>query len=158
MSHNLETMRITDMPGMNFLWKVDNLYLAGQPAPESMEHIKNLGVKKIFNLRGEGEMDFSWEVSAAKELGLDYEQFSILDATSHLCADNCKRLSDQIDETNPQFIHCGSANRVAGWLITYLVLYRDLGLEAAVEIAHHNGLSSTALVDQAVTVIEKAKG
>lgn len=157
MSHNLATKRITDMPGMNFLWQVDNLYLAGQPAPESLEHIKNLGIKKVFNLRAPGEMDFSWEVNGLKELGIDYEQLPILDATAHLDPLNCKKLSDQMSEDTPQFIHCGSANRVAGWLITYLVLYRGLGLEAAVEIAHHNGLSSTALVDQAISIIEKAQ-
>jgi len=154
----MDTKRITDIPGMAFLWKVDNLYLAGQPAVESFEHLKALGIKKVINLRSSGEKDFSPEISKIEELGMSYEQFPILDTHGHLCEENCKKLSEMIDTENIHFIHCGSANRVAGWLMTYLVLYRDFGFEAAVEIATHSGLSSNALIDQAQTIIDKAQG
>ncbi len=148
----METKRITDIPGLAYLWKVDNLYLAGQPSPESWEKIKELGVKKVFNLRDSAEMDFSAEEQVLKELGIDYEQFPIV-VGGQLNRENCERLSSQLDETTPQFIHCGSANRVAGWLITYLTKHRGLSFDEAVEIAQENGLSNPGFIEQAEELI-----
>ena len=152
----MESKKITDIPGINFLWKVDNLYLAGQPAVESYEHIKNLGVKKIINLRAESEKEFADDISKIEELGMEYDQFPIIDSNSHLCFDNRKKLSEMIDAENIHFIHCGSANRVGGWLITYLVLYRKMDFEEAVEIASNNGLTNSGFIEQAQAVIDKA--
>ena len=148
----MEQKRITDIPGLMYLWKVDNLYLAGQPSPESWSAIKNLGVSKIYNLRAEGEMDFSGEIETIKELGLDYEQFPIVN-NGELIAENCDRLGKAINDTEPQFIHCGSANRVAGWLMVYLVKYRNLSFDEAVEIAQRNGLSNPGFIEQAEKIL-----
>jgi protein tyrosine phosphatase (PTP) superfamily phosphohydrolase (DUF442 family) len=150
----METKRITDIPGLMHLWKVDNLYLAGQPQDVSWEHIKGLGVKSIINLRNEAEMDFSAEIAKVGELGLEYHQFPIVEA-GQLNAENCTKLSEMINDTDPQFIHCGSANRVGGWLITYLTKYRKMSFEDAVEIAQENGLSNAGFIDQAEAIVSK---
>lgn len=149
----METKRITDIPGLMHLWKVDNLYLAGQPQDISWDHIKELGVKSIINLRGETEMDFSAEIKKVGELGLEYFQFPIME-NGQLIAQNCTRLSEMINDTDPQFIHCGSANRVGGWLITYLTKYRNMDFESAVEIAQENGLSNPGFIDQAQAIVK----
>ncbi len=146
--------RITDIPGLLYLWKVENLYLAGQPSASSWEEIKKLGVSKVINLRDESEMDFSGEIKALKDLGMEYEQFPICKGGA-LLADNCERLSSMLDETGTHFIHCGSANRVGGWLITYLTKYRGMDFEAAVEVAQENGLSNPGFIDQAEEIIKK---
>ena len=152
----METRRITDIPGMLYLWKVDDIYLAGQPDANSWEHIKNLGIQKIINLRDENEMDFSGEIKVVKELGMDYVQFPIVKGGG-LLADNCQKLSEIIQQdTGPHFIHCGSANRVAGWLITHLVRYKNMDFEKAVEIAQENGLSNPGFIDQAQEIIKNS--
>lgn len=148
----MSSNRITDMPGMMYLWKYENLYLAGQPTPETLPSLREAAVKKVFNLRDNGEMDFSWEEQGLKELGIDYEQFPIV-TENGLDAGNCKHLSDQLNETDTFFIHCGSANRVGAWLITYLVKYRGADFEDAVEIAMNSGLASPGFIEQAEGII-----
>lgn len=150
----MKSTRITDVPGMMHLWKLDNFYLAGQPQPESIEAIKDMGIKKVFNLRGAGELDFSWEEARLKELGIAYEQFPIV-TENGLDADNCKKLTDQLNDSDTFFIHCGSANRVGAWLITYLVEKKGMDFDEAVDLALESGLSNPGFVEQAIKVIEK---
>jgi protein tyrosine phosphatase (PTP) superfamily phosphohydrolase (DUF442 family) len=149
----METKRITDIPGLMYLWQVDNLFLAGQPAIESWSSIKELGAKKVINLRAEAEMDFSEQEKVIAELGMDYEQFPIVKGGA-LDAENCKKLSENINTQDKWFIHCGSANRVGGWLITYLVQYRQMDLDAAIEVASNNGLTNPGFIEQAQDIIE----
>lgn len=137
-----------------FLWQVDNLYLAGQPNEGSFEKLKEMGFTKIINLRAENECDFAFEIAACKKLGMEYIQFPIVDG-AELIADNCKRLSEMIDETEKWFIHCGSANRIAAWLMTYLPLYRGMSFEKATEVAMNNGLSNPGYIQQARKIVDK---
>jgi protein tyrosine phosphatase (PTP) superfamily phosphohydrolase (DUF442 family) len=148
----MNTKRITDISGLNFLWQVDNLYCAGQPSEESFSQIKDLGVSKIFNLRDNTEMDFSFEENVCAELGLEYIQFPLM-VGGQLNSEACHRLSESINENEKWFIHCGSANRIGGWLITYLVKYRNMEFEAAVEIASNNGLTNPGFIEQAKAVL-----
>lgn len=152
----MQSTRITDIPGLMHLWKLDNLYLAGQPSPESLQSLKELGIKKVFNLRNEAEADFSWEEKSLEDLGIDYEQFPIV-TEQGLDAKNCERLSKQLNEKEPFFIHCGSANRVGGWLVTYLVKHRGMDFEEAVDTAMNSGLANPAFADQALRIIEESK-
>lgn len=144
----METKRITNIPGLMHLWQVDNLFLAGQPTMESWEKIKELGVKRIINIRTETEMDFSQEKNAVESLGMSYIQIPVV-VNGQLVPEKCKELSELIDETDLHFIHCGSANRVAGWLITYLTQYRNMDFDTAVDIASENGLSNPGFINQA---------
>lgn len=148
----METKRITTIPGLNYLWKVDNMYLAGQPGESSLEGIKDLGVTKIFNLRGSAEMDFSSEEKGFKDLGIDYINLPIIE-DQKLSKDKCRKLSELVKSEETPFIHCGTANRVGAWLITYLVSVAGLEFEAAVEIASNNGLTNPAFIEQAEDII-----
>lgn len=150
----MKSRRITDVKDLMHLWQVENLFLAGQPTPQSVDDIKKLGVDKVFNLRGEGELDFSWEPDAFKSVGIDYEQFPIITAQG-LDADNCERLSQGIEEGKNYFIHCGTANRVGAWLITYLVKFKGMDFEDAVNLASESGLTNPAFVEQAQQVLQK---
>lgn len=146
----MSSKRITDIPGLMYLWKYDNLYLAGQPAMESFPSIRDLGVKKIYNLRGASEMDFLGEERACKDLGMDYENLPIVENGS-LSSEACDKLSQKIEASSEDihFIHCGSANRVAGWLMTYLTNYKGISMDDAIEIAENSGLSNPGFIEQA---------
>ena len=150
----METKRITSIEGLNHLWKVDNMYLAGQPGLESLPGIKELGVTKVFNLRGEGEMDFSFEEEGLKNLGVDYTHIPIL-KDKNLNEQNVDKLSSEVSKTDVPFIHCGSANRVGAWLIVYLVKEKGMEFEEAVEVASNNGLSNPAFIEQAEDILNK---
>ncbi len=147
-------MRVTDISGLNTLFKYDNFYIAGQPNLNAWDEIKKLNIKKVFNIRGQGEMDFSEQEAKLKELGLDYEQFPIIEDGS-IIKENVLKLSEGVDEKENFFIHCGSANRVAVWLIIYLVKYKNIDFEDAVDIATKNGLVNSVFIDQAVNICEK---
>lgn len=148
----METKRLNNVPGLMFLWQVDNLLLAGQPDEESFETLKEMGVTKVFNLRGESEMDFSFEKEACERLRMGYVQFPLVEA-GQLIPENCEKLSNMIDENEKWFIHCGSANRIAGWLMTYLTKYRKMTFEQATEIAMNNGLSNPGFIEQARQIV-----
>ena len=148
----MKTERITDVVGLNFLWQVDNIYCAGQPSIESFQAIKGLGVNKVFNMRDISEMDFSEEEEACKSLGLEYIQFPLL-INGQLSKDSCNKLSESINDSDKWFIHCGSANRIGAWLITYLVSHRDLSFDDAVEVAMNNGLTNPGFIEQAKSVL-----
>ena len=44
----MDLNRITDIKGMNFLFKVNNLYLGGQPSEDSLDGLKDLGINGDF--------------------------------------------------------------------------------------------------------------
>ena len=140
--------RITNIPGLNYLWKVDNLYLAGQPSDESWDKIKEAGVTKVINIRGEDELDFSKQVEILASHNIEYLHIPVM-KDGALDENACLKINQLIEKDNPQMIHCGSANRVAGWLMTYLTLEKKIDFEDAVEIAENNGLSNPGFIDQA---------
>lgn len=148
----MKQARITDFPELPYLWQVDNLYLAGQPSANSLKAFADKGIKKIINIRAQEEMDFSPEEQLCTQLGMEYIQVPIMQ-NGELSADNCKKLNGLIDDTTDVVVHCGTANRVAGWLITYLVEKKQLDFEAAVDVASNNGLASPALIPQAQKVL-----
>lgn len=148
----METKRITTIPGLNHLWQVDNLFLAGQPTLDSVTGIKELGVTKVINLRGEDEMDFNAERDSFKAASISYEQFPLL-VDKRLTREKTEKLSKIVDAEAKPFIHCGTANRVGAWLITYLVEYKGMEFEQAVDIASENGLTNPAFIEQAQEIL-----
>lgn len=145
----MRTTRITDVPGLMHLFQVENFYFAGQPDANAIREMQKRGVKRIINLRSPMEMDFSFEKELCEELGLEYIELPILD-NSGFDAENVKALNELLaDTTEPEFIHCGTANRVAGWAITYLVDKKGMDFDEAVEIAGNAGLTNFAFAEAA---------
>lgn len=150
----MQSKRVTDIPGLQHCWQVENIFLAGQPTLESLDTLKQLGVSKVFNLRNEGEGDFSGIEKRCKELGMEYHQIPII-IDGMLDKGNCDKLSNLIDESSNNFVHCGTANRVNGWFMTYLTKYKGMDFEDAIDVASASGLSSPALIDQAEQIVNE---
>ncbi len=148
----MDLNRITDIQGMNFLFKVDNLFLGGQPAPESLKELKNLNIKKVVNLRSTGEGDFSFEEEFFSKENIEYFHFPIL-GEQGLDRSAIEKLNSLITDDNI-LIHCASANRVGGWLITYLVEEKKMEFDKACEIAMQSGLTNPGLISAASMAIE----
>lgn len=145
----MEAKRITDVPGLMHLYQVENLYFAGQPDANAIREMKNRGVKRIINLRSPMEMDFSSEKKLCEELGLEYIELPLL-VDGKFNKNSVEALNELLaDATGPEFIHCGTANRVAGWAITYLVDKKGMNFDDAVEVAQNAGLSNFAFAEEA---------
>ena len=149
----METKRLNDVPGLMYLWQVDNIYLAGQPSEESFDKLKEMGISKILNMRSADEIDFKFEIDACERLGFEYFQFPIV-KDGELIPEQCKKLSEMINTEEKWFIHCGSANRIAAWLMTYLPVYRNMSFDEGVEIAMNNGLTNPGYIEQARKIVE----
>lgn len=149
----MQPVRLNNVPGLVFLWQFENLFIAGQPSEESFEGIKALGVSKVYNMRSAQEADFDFEQKACETLGMDYEQFALVE-NGKLSAEQCKKLSELINDEDKFFIHCGSANRISGWLITYLTQYKNYSFDQATDIAMNSGLTNPAFIEQARDIVE----
>lgn len=151
----MDCCRVVDVKGIMNLFKVDNLYFSSQPNYESLCCLKeSKGVKKIVNLRSSCEMDFEVEKKWCEDLGLQYIELPLL-KEGHFNFTNVKKLNDLIcDDCEPVFIHCGSANRVAGWGITYLVEKKNVDFDEACKIAEDSGLTSFEFIGEARDYLE----
>lgn len=148
----MDLSRITDIKDMNFLFKVNNLFLGGQPSFESLDGLKDLGIKKVINLRAAQEGDFGFEVEYFAENKIEYHHFPILGQNGFDRA-AIDKLNSLITQDNI-LIHCASANRVAGWLITYLVEEQGIDFDTATDIAMQSGLTNPGFISAASSAIE----
>ncbi len=148
----MDLSRVTDIEGMNFLFKVDNLFLGGQPSEASLDGLKDLGIKKVVNLRAFSEGDFTFEQEYFSKHNIEYTHFPIL-GENGFDRESIERLNNIINDENI-LIHCASANRVAGWLITYLVEHKNLDFDKATEIAMQSGLTNPGFVSAASMALE----
>jgi protein tyrosine phosphatase (PTP) superfamily phosphohydrolase (DUF442 family) len=145
--------RITDAPGLGNLFKIGNFYIASQPAEESFVWIKSQGVKTIINLRDADEMDFRFEEKACASHGLGYHQFPVT-CNGQFIKENLKKLNDIVANDNEQyFIHCGSANRVIAWLLTYLPTHKRLSFNDSEQVAKGMGLTNSSFIEQAKNLL-----
>lgn len=148
----MDLSRITDIEGMNFLFKVNNLFLGGQPSENSLDGLKDLGIKKVVNLRAFSEGDFTFEEEYFSKENIDYVHFPIL-GEAGFDREAIDRLNKLISEDNI-LIHCASANRVAGWLITFLVEEQGIDFDKATDIAMQSGLTNPGFISAASVAIE----
>ena len=146
-------MQLTTIQGTSRVYKYKNIYLASQPSPLGLDELAKLAVHKVYNLRGDYEGDFSQEKDKLNELGIEYEQFSILEH-GMLDKNNINKLNHALTDDKNYFIHCGTANRVAAWLIIYLVDYKKMSFESAVRAACENGLTNMNFIQLAKEYLE----
>jgi len=119
-----------------------SLLLSGQPAPEDIEEIKALGIKRIISLRPADEIDWN-EKAAVEGAGLEYLNLPLKqpDSMTDDVLDQARKLLQDAGQT-PTMLHCGSANRVGAVWLTHRVLDEGVPLEAALQEAKTIGLRS----------------
>lgn len=134
--------------GVRNYTKVDaTIGCAGATDPKALANIAKLGYKAVLNLREATEEGVKLEESrsAADAAGLKYIHLPFKSSApdSKVVDEFLKVVSDTANQ--PLFIHCGSANRVAGmWLVKRMLIDKwpeDRALAEAKSI----GLSSAAL-------------
>lgn len=113
----------TEVPGVVNASKTEDgsVYFGGQPSQESIDALKQQGVKVVINLRRADEMEkVNFDEKAAVEAaGMKYVQVPMQSSalpTEEALKPIFEKLGTSTDEH--VFIHCGSSNRVGGvWAV-----------------------------------------
>lgn len=124
--------------------QLDSLYFAGQVDAEGLEKAKESGVSVVINLRDPSEHDWD-EAAAAEALGLLYMNVPVTGATFDPAA--FERIESLVSQYGDEkiLVHCGSSNRVGGWLATHLVKERGMDIEDALDVGRAAGITSPAI-------------
>lgn len=120
--------------------QIGDLYVAGGVTPSDYPLLKELGIKSILNIRGEGETpDFDSE-QLAQAQGIAHVRVP-WKGPDQLTADNLDAMRQVLREADrPMLFHCGSANRAAAGWLAYRVLDQGDDLDAALVQAKTIGL------------------
>lgn len=113
-----------------------NFYFASQPMEHTYTQLKEVGVKFVINLRGNGEGDFTLHKAACEAQGITYIQHSFMGATG-IDEDSVAQINKVVSENKDSkfMVHCASANRTGGWYAIYLNKECGMEVEAAIEKA-----------------------
>ena len=131
----------------------ENLFLGGAPSAVTLEVLNKEGIKQVFNLRSIGESDNTGDEEFCNQNNIEYYHIPAM-GIAGLDKEAASDINDKINPDEVCFVHCASGNRVAGWLITYLVTKKGMDFEAAVEIAQEAGLRTVDFIYQAEEIIE----
>ncbi len=120
-----------------------DLLVGGQPSPEQIQAMAEVGYRSVVNLRGEGEGG-SWEARPLlQELDLAYLHLPVA-SSDDLTPDLARQLATWLEDPEhlPALVHCGSSNRV-GALFALKAFHVDgQDAEEAIEIGRQHGLKS----------------
>ncbi len=133
----------------------DRVSTGAQPTIPQIAGLAQRGFRTVINLREPSEHDAATEEAAVRDLGLDYVNIPVRTADPK---------DSQVDAflqiTNdariyPVFIHCGTANRVAGlWMIRRMLVDGWSTAEAEKE-ATQIGLKSETLKEFALDYVRR---
>lgn len=131
---------------------LEGIATAGQPDPDDLRRLAEAGYKVVVDLRVPGEPRGFDEETAVRDAGMEYVNLPVAGPPSDETFESLRRLLRD-PEKRPALVHCGSANRVGGALIPYLVLDEGKDPKEAVETAVRIGLRSRELVDRALDYV-----
>ena len=126
-------------------------YMSGQPAPEGLERLAQLGVTRVINLRTSTEMDDRETVpydEAAKvaELGMDYVHIPLGGPDTPYSPESVDAFAKAVAEAEGGvLLHCTVAWRASHMWTAYLVRHQGLSLEAAVDVGRQLNLNYVGL-------------
>ena len=126
--------------------------VAGQPSWNDLLKLKQSGIKKIINLRGEGEFNEFDQEQAVKALGMEYFHIPVSGANG-VTFENADKLHQLLsDNPHPAFIHCASGNRVGA--LTALNAFKHNKMTPEQAIAECKKAGMTRLSKKVATMLE----
>jgi uncharacterized protein (TIGR01244 family) len=129
------------------------LAFGGQPSPETLKRLGDMGFRTVVNLRTEQEGAVE-EGHVVWALGLDYVWVPVTAGTFSL--EDVKAVERVLDEpgAGPVLLHCASSNRVAAvWAV---IQARDgRTLEEAESASRAAGLHSPSMWEAVLRVLEQ---
>ncbi len=140
--------RINWVEGQRPVAKLGDWYFAGQPDDAMLRAAQTAGVDVVINVRGRGEVGEA-HAERVRSNGLIYHHVPI-ERSGPLSAEALSQIT-KIVEDNPDsqiLLHCGSGNRAAAWLATYLTQIKGAEREQALATAKAAGLTSSGLTQR----------
>jgi len=135
--------------GHENLFRVGDVYIAGQPSFQGFDQLKELGIARVINLRGPKEMDdieavpFD-EPSAVEELGIHYVHIPLGERNDYQ-PEVVETLAAVLAKSEePVLIHCASGGRASYLWAAYLVRYKGLDYDEAYKHARAMAISTTS--------------
>ena len=127
-----------------------NLYIAGQPSPDGLARVKELGVTTVINLRTSREMDSRDVVpfdEAAKiaELDMQYVHIPLGGPDTPYSPAAVEEFAAKLDLEKPPLLHCTVAWRATHLWMAYLVNHQNVALKDAVEVGKQLNLGPIPL-------------
>jgi uncharacterized protein (TIGR01244 family) len=141
----------------NYVLLAPGLAAAGQPSPDALRRLKELGFKTVINLRPVGEAPIVADEPAIVEgQGLRYVSIPVTPSTFSAADVAGVRKVIEDAATAPVLLHCASSNRVGA---VWGVIARERGrtIQEAEAEGKHAGLSSAAMIDAFRKVAAEAK-
>jgi len=134
------------------------LYMGGQPTEADLEALAARGVRRVINLRKDGEFKDYDERSRARALGLEYVtlQFSTPEELTDAVLARSRELLKQSSERGT-LLHCGSGNRVGALWLAHRTLDMGLAWEDALREAQAVGLKNQAYTERIRAYVESAR-
>ena len=133
---------------------LEGIATAGQPNADDVKRLGKAGYKVVVDLRAPDEPRGFDEEAAVREAGMDYVNLPVAGPPSDETFDTFRQVLRD-PQNRPALVHCGSANRVGGALIPYLVLDEGKEPQEAVQAAARIGLRSRELADRAVEYVTR---
>ena len=121
-----------------------HLYFADQPDRAGLESARDAGVAIVINMRAPSEIDWG-EQAAVEELGMSYVNVPVTGRSFD--PDQFEKIESTI-AAHPNekiLVHCGSSNRVGGWLTTHLVTRHDMSEADALAVGRRAGITNPGI-------------
>lgn len=128
-----------------------DLATAGQPAPDTVRKLKEMGFRTVVNLRTPAE-GTEKDRAVIEELGLRWVHVPVSPAS--FSAKDVEAVAKILDDTSagPTLLYCSSANRVGGVWAVYQVMKGKMPEEALAE-GKKVGLKSPQMIEAVQRVL-----
>jgi protein tyrosine phosphatase (PTP) superfamily phosphohydrolase (DUF442 family) len=136
------------------LHRCGSIWIAGQPSQADFARLKEQGITCVVTFRTPGEVDWDEAAEAAK-LGMMFKEipYGTVDSLTDDIFTETRSLLRMQAKSQPIFLHCGAAVRVAAVWLAYRVLDEKVPLAQAELEAEKMGLRSKALKQRALQYI-----
>ncbi|MBM3990222.1 MAG: hypothetical protein FJ298_04350 [Planctomycetes bacterium] len=154
----IEPVQPAPIGSLAALQSCGGLYMGGQPTQADLEALAARGVRRVINLRKEGEFQGYDERACATSLGLEYLtlQFSTSDELTDAVLARARELLAQAN-AGGTLLHCGSGNRVGALWLAHRTLDIGLAWEDALREAQAVGLKNQAYTERIRAYVESAR-
>ena len=133
------------------LVKANGLYISGQPEKKGLDMLKTLGVTTVVNLRTEGEMNnreivpFD-EAAYIDSLGIKYVHIPLGGKENPYTPEALTKFNKAVEQANGKLLlHCTVAWRASHLWTAYLVKYKGLDVDKAIEFGKQINLGTLPL-------------
>ncbi len=143
------------------LVQVNDLYIAGQPEKKGLNKLKSLGVTTVVNLRTDGEMNNRDivpydEAAYIDSLKMKYVHIPLGGKDNPYTPEALIKFNDAINQSDGKvLLHCTVAWRASHLWVAYLVKYKGVATDEAIELGKQINLGTLPLekfLDKKITL------